>query len=678
MARQNPLLQPFTLGGTTFRNRVVSTAHAPGYAEGGLPGERYIRYHEEKAKGGLALTMFGGSSIITPETAPIYNQLDVSSDRIIPHFQAFARRIHAQGALLMCQISHMGRRTNGEDGDWVVPIAPSSIRDPAHHAIPRAMEEEDIHRVIAAYAAAARRCAEGGLDGAEILVASHLPGQFLSPEANRREDAWGGPLDHRMRFVRSVLSAMRKAVPPGFLISLRMAVDEAEEGGADADDCLTVARTLHQAGLYDLLNLSGLAASTTLGLSKIIGGMAMPLGGYLDKVAAFRAAVGAPVIHASRIADVATAAHAVDSGAVDLVGMTRAHMADPAIVTHLATGRPERIRPCVGAAYCIDRIYAGRTAYCAHNPATGRELNLPQTILPSHTPGRRVVVVGGGPGGMEAARVAALRGHHVTLFEATGQLGGQIRLAARAAWRRDLIGIADWLSAELTRLAVDLRLNTWAEVEDILALSPDIVVIATGGLPRPAEVPGGDLARSTWDELSTPPQPGAVVIYDEDGRHAAISTAEHLARAGADVTLVTPDRVAGRELGGSSYPVYLSALNRAGVRIVTDHRLAGIARSGNGLIATFQHLYSGQALPIAAARVVVDSGTLPNDPLFHALKPHSRNRGEVDIPALIAGTPQPSLTAPGEGAVLFRIGDAQASRDIHGAMLDALRLLHPV
>jgi 2,4-dienoyl-CoA reductase-like NADH-dependent reductase (Old Yellow Enzyme family) len=522
------LLRPFELGRLRLRNRIVSTSHAPGYAEGGLPLERYQRYHEEKARGGIALTMFGGSSSITAEVSPIYNQIDVSTDAVIPHLQAFARRIHAHDTRLMCQISHMGRRTAADAGDWIAPIGPSSVRDPAHHAVPRAMEIEDIERVITAYGAAAARCAEGGLDGVEVMVPSHLPGQFLSPEANRRTDDYGGSLDNRVRLLRRVLQEIRRRTPEGFVLSLRMAVDESLEGGAGADECLSVARSLHAEGLYDLLNLNGIAASTTWGIARIIGGMSVPQGIDLEPVAAFRTAVGAPVIHAGRIADLATAAHAIASGAVDLVGMTRAHMADPHIVRKLASGVPEQIRPCVGASYCIDRIYAGRDAFCLHNPATGRDAWLPQSVAAAGGAPRTVVVAGGGPAGLEAARVAALRGHRVVLLEAGGHLGGQLRIASRLAWRRDLVGIVDWLSAEVQRLGVHVRFHTEADADTVLAEQPDVVIVATGGLPRTPEIAGADLAMSSWDAATQPgPGPASALVYDEDGGNAAASLAQH-------------------------------------------------------------------------------------------------------------------------------------------------------
>ena len=666
-----PLFQPLLLRGCMLKNRIASTAHAPGYAENGLPGPRYQAYHEAKARGGIGLTMFGGSSIVSGDVTSIYGQIDVSNDRVIPHFQAFAARIHAHGTALMCQISHMGRRTAWDAGDWIAPIAPSAIRDPAHHAMPRAMEEEDIARVIADYSAAARRCAEGGLDGCEVFVTSHLPGQFLSPAANRREDCWGGTLENRMRFLMEILRGIRATVPQDFVLSLRMSPDESSEGGPDAVECLAVARAARDEGLIDLVNLIGPGGATNDSISRVIPGMALPLAPWMRMAKDFRDAIGLPLLHATRITDLGTAAYAVESGAADLVGLTRGHMADPAIVRKALAGQEDRIRPCVGAAYCIDRVYAGKDAVCLHNVATGRETWLAHDVHPAPV-SLKAVVAGGGPAGMEAARVLALRGHRVVLMEASGHLGGQIRLAERAGWRRDIGGIADWLAAEIGHLGVEVRFDTWAEVDTVLAELPDIVIDATGGVPKAPPIPGADLILSPWDALSALPEAGrSVLIHDEVGGHQAVSLAEELCRRGCAVEICTPDRLVGRELGGSSYPIYLGNLARAGVRMTTASTLASVVRQGNRLMARLIHEFGGPDQMREVDVVIAECGTEPVPALFDALKPISVNRGVTDLSATLAAAPQPQQ---GAGLRLYRVGDAVAGRDIHAALLDSRRL----
>jgi 2,4-dienoyl-CoA reductase-like NADH-dependent reductase (Old Yellow Enzyme family) len=674
-----PLFQPLTISGKTMKNRIVSTAHAPGYAENGLPGERYRAYHEEKAKGGVALTMFGGSSIVSGDVTSIYGQIDVSCDAVIEPFRRLAERVHRHDTLLMCQISHMGRRTVWDAGDWIVPIAPSDERDPSHHSVPRAMEEEDIARVIAAYAAAARRCAEGGLDGCELMVTSHLPGQFLSPAANRRQDAWGGPLKNRMRFLIEVLRAVRAEVPGDFIVSMRMSFDESSEAGPDATECLAVVQAARSEDLVDMVNVIGPGGATNASIAAVIPGMAYPLAPWLDQVRAFRRGIGVPVLHATRINDVTTAVHAIESGAADLVGMTRAHIADPYLVAKVMAGEAARIRPCVGAAYCIDRVYAGKDAVCLHNPAAGREVKMPHVIAASSGPLRKIVVVGGGPAGLEAARVARLRGHQVVLFEASDRLGGQVVLAHKAAWRKDLIGVTDWLSAEVELLGVELRFNRLADAGEVLAEKPDIVIDATGGVPRAADIPGGEFVLSGWDALTSPPETGrSVLVYDEMGAHQGVALADFLSRRGVCVEIASPDRLIGRELGASSYPVYLGNLARTGVTLSPNLRLSCVEREGNQLRATLRHEYSEILEKRVVDAVIAERGTSPNDSLFRELKPLSRNKGVTDLEALLWAKPQPELLALPGDFLMYRVGDAVASRDIHAAIYDALRLMKDV
>jgi NADPH-dependent 2,4-dienoyl-CoA reductase/sulfur reductase-like enzyme len=397
---------------------------------------------------------------------------------------------------------------------------------------------------------------------------------------------------------------------------------------------------------------------------------------HLDFAGEVRRATRLPTFHAARIQDVATARHAIESGKLDMVGMTRPHMADPHIVRKIVEGREAEIRPCVGMGYCIDSIYGGQ-ALCIHNPATGREATMPHVVPRSDGPHRKVVVVGAGPAGLEAARVAAARGHAVVLLEAGDRPGGQVRLTAELKRRREILGIVDWRAAECERLGVDLRCNVYAGAEEVLAEAPDTVVIATGGLPNTGFLDQGEeLVTTSWDILSGAAKPAEqVLLYDDNGAHPGMTAAEFVAEAGAALEIVTPERALAPDIGGTSYPAYFKAFSKHGVTITLNLQLEAVRREGNRLVAVLLDPYGKRRVEKRADQIVVEHGTVPLDELYFALKPQSRNLGAVDYAALIEARPHtPVRNAEGRFA-LYRIGDAVASRNIHAAVYDALRLM---
>lgn len=669
----DPLLEPFALNRLTLRNRVVSTSHEPAYSEDGLPKDRYAAYHVEKAKGGVALTMIGGSAVVARDSPPAFGNLELYRDEIVPWFARLAEQVHEHGAYVMCQITHLGRRTSNYTADWLPVVAASPLKERAHRANPKQAEAWDLARIVDDYAAAAQRCKDGGLDGLEIEAYGHFLDGFLSPATNHRDDEWGGSLENRMRFPSAVVRAVRAAVGPQFPIGLRLAVTDELPGGLSTEEGLHAARQLLADGV-DFISVIRGHIDTDQGLLRVIPSMGMPSAPHLDYVGEIRAALGVPIMHASRIADVATARHAVRDGLVDLIGMTRAQMADPYLVAKIAAGQEDRVRPCVGASYCLDAIYQDGDAKCIHNPSTGRELQLPHLVPPVDSP-RRVVVVGAGPAGLEAARVLGERGHIVTVLEAADAPGGQVRLAARSRPRRDLIGIIDWRVAECARLDVKIHYNTYADEQTVRSHDPDVVIVATGGIPDTSSlVSHHELITDAWDVLGgAAPIHGSVVLYDDNGGHAGLDAARALLEAGVELEYVTPERTLGPDIGGANYPQYAKAFVDA--RVTLLHTLHSVERRSDGrLTVRLYSEYADRIVERAADHLVVEQGTTANDELYHALVPGSSNLGEVDQTALLELRPQHVTTDPQGGYQLFRIGDAVSSRNIHAAVYDAFRL----
>ena len=679
---KDPLLQPFQLKHLTLKNRIMTTSHEPAYPEDGMPKERYRAYHEERAKGGIALAMTAGSSAVSKDSPPVFNNILAYKDEVVPWIRNLTDSCHEHGCAMMIQLTHLGRRTSWNKGDWLPSVSSTKHREPAHRSFPKLIEDWDIERIIGDFADAAERMQAGGMDGIELQVYGHLLDQFWSPLTNELSGPYGADtLENRLRFPLDVLSAIRKRVGHKFIIGFRYTADEMQSGGVTPEEGIVISKKLEETGQLDFLNVVRGRIHTDPAMTEAIPVQGMPTGHQIDFAGSVKKVTNLPIFHASRIPDVATARHAISAGLLDMVGMTRAHIADPHIVQKIIEKREVDIRPCVGATYCLDRIYNSGEALCIHNAATGRELAMPHVVNFSNKI-KKVVVIGAGPGGLEAARVASERGHAVIVLEAADQPGGQIRLTAQSPRRREMISIVDWRMQQCEKRGVRFQFNTYAEMSDVVALEPQVVVVATGGIPNMELFETkGELKNvsSAWDLISGDVKPAEhILIYDESGDHPGLQAAEIAANAGCKVEIMTPDRTVSPEIMAMNLVPYMRALQNKDVTFTVARRLLNLSKNGNKLRAEIGTDYSSLKTFLEYDQVILNYGTLPVDELYFQLKPFSQNEGAVDYEALILGESQ-KLNKNIDGKFqLFRIGDAVSARNTHAAIYDALRFMKDI
>ncbi len=601
------LLSPLKVGTRTIRNRVLVTGHIPGLEEAGLATDAFIAYHARRSQGGAGLQMTGTSGFHPTGHANSGRGIDLLRPGVEDGLRHLADAVHGHGGTFLVQMGHSTATV--DYSDIGKPLwAPSPVASQVLKIMPREMTRADIAEVVAAYGEGAAKVRSAGLDGIEILGAfGYLPGAFFSPASNMRSDEYGGSSRNRVRFALEAAASVRAAAGPDLIVGMRIAGDEMTVGGLGNEDMAEIATLLDEAGTLDYLNVVAGTNNDRVMRWEHWPASPAPHGLFAPLAARIRQVVTVPVFVTGRVTDPALAEQILARNEADMVGMTRGHIADPDIVAKVKAGEANRIRPCVGANVCINRAVSGKPVRCFHNPEAARELEF-AADKPAARP-KRVVVIGAGPAGLEAARRAAELGHRVTVYEAGARPGGQLRLWSRSPFAREYGLSIDWYEQELARAQVPVNLSTRLEPDDLNSIEADVAILATGSVPiEPPELPGQ--SGSSVSVVS----PAAVlagndgidarhaVISDEGGGRNGLAAAEVLADAGIRVTVVTGDPAVGEHVDGTVRTQLYRFLLKRGVVFRPMETVTGLA--GGNVIT--RNIYTGEAGEIVGADLLVN------------------------------------------------------------------------
>lgn len=611
------LLSPIKVGPKTLRNRMVISGHVPGLAEHGGPSPREIAYLAARTRAGVGLQITGATPIhptTFQDEAASHVNID---DRIIAPYRTMADAIHAEGGVILAQLAHYGATSTSHEAG--VPLwAPSPVASELLRHTPHEMTVAEIKEIVAAFGAAARRVREGGLDGIEIQAAfGLLLAAFLSPYSNHRRDAYGGDMNGRMKMLLEATAAMRDAAGPGLIVGIRIPGEEYVDGGLDIGMMKEVAAALEATGHVDFFNVIAGTNLERIQRTAHWPPTPAPHGLFVPLAAEIKSVVKLPVITVGRIVDPAHAERILEEGKADLVGMTRAHIADPDIVAKIKAGRESEIRHCVGANVCISRVMHGGPLRCLHNPEAGRELSWGPVVKTSDR--KRVTVIGGGPAGLEAARASAERGHQVRLIEGDTVLGGQFYLRTTIPTWKEFAHAIDWRRDQLKKLGVAVDLGHKVADADAppIGRESDVILLATGAAPRRVKVPGVDGSPITHlapHDVVREPRPGGenVVFWDYGGGIIAAGGIEALALRGGRVTVVTPQFAVCEDVDLiQRVPLYERLLS-AGVIFVPNSDVARV----DGRSVAIRNVYSYAEQTIDDVDVLVTwHGNIANDGL---------------------------------------------------------------
>lgn len=612
------LFSPLQIGKTVVPNRISFSAHLTNFAENNLPSEQHVYYLAERAKGGAGLIITEEQSVHPTDHA--YEKLiDAFKPEVVPRYHKICRAVHEYETKIFAQLNHNGAQSDGTLSR--LPVwGPSPVPDVMFREVPKEMEREDIKEVMAAFSKSATHVREGGFDGIELQIGhSSLLRQFLSPLSNLRTDEYGGSLENRMRLALEVIEAVRATVGADFTLGIRLCADEMIPGGLTLDDTKEMARRFEATGKIDFIDLS---VGTFYNLYLVGGTMHTPLGYTIPLSAGIKEVVNLPVFATGRINDPVMAERILADGQADMIGMVRAQICDPEMPNKAKEGRLEEIRYCVADNQgCYGRVAVNKSIGCIQNPAIGNEKAQGIGSLKPASVKKRVLIVGGGPAGLRAAEVAAKRGHKVTIYEKKAKLGGQVNIAALGAGREELGAVIRNEENQLKILPVAIVLNKEVTPEFILEQNPDVVIIATGSVPKECPVPGADGPNifNVWQVLLGEADPGNRILFiDYDGHHQATATAEFLADQGKEVHMLTSSLFVGNDLGPIQ-DLYLTRqrLLQKGVTFTPDFavmEIKGLEVHGFNVYSNEWRTFSGYD------SIVLAMGNRVEDGLYRALK----------------------------------------------------------